>query len=124
MWIIEFLQTRTGQNAVAFSTVMLIGLAFFFRLHPFKKRKRRSTPKAVWTISQRYMYLNSLILTSTTLAELQQAQQFVNGFYRETFRDTVTLAVRKRYNSRLLEAYYNKEISLTQIPAKVAVCAN
>jgi hypothetical protein len=123
MWIIEFLQTRTGQNAVAFFTVMTLGLAFFFNLHPFK-RKRRSVPQAVWTISQRYMYLNSLILTSTALAELQQAQQFVNGFYRETFRDTVTLAVRKRYNSRLLEAYYNKEISLTQIPAKVAMCAN
>lgn len=122
MSIIDFIQTRTGQNLVAVLITIMIGLAFLRRRA--KGKTGTHTPSALWTISQRYMYLNAVILSCTSLEELQQVKKLVKGFARETFSELPTLKERHRYTSRLLESYYSKETSFTQIADNVALCAN
>lgn len=123
MSIIDFLQTRTGQNLVAVLITIIIGLAFL-RNRSKRKKQAASVPSAQWTISQRYMYLNAVIISCTSLEELHQVKKLVKGFARETFSELPTIKERHRYTSRLLESYYSKETSFTQIADKVALCAN
>jgi len=122
MSIIEFFQTRTGQNLVAVATIITIGLVFL--RNRSKRKQTLRVPSAQWTISQRYMYLNAVILSCTSLEELHQVKKLVKGFARETFSELPTLKERHRYTSRLLESYYSKETSFTQVSDKVALCAN
>lgn len=122
MSIIEFFQTHIGQNLVAVATIITIGLVFL--RNRSKRKQTPRVPSAKWTISQRYMYLNALILSCTSLEELHQVKKLVKGFARETFSELPTLKERHRYTSRLLESYYSKETSFTQLADKVALCAN
>lgn len=108
------MQTRTGQNAVALCVVFLIGFAFLFGLHPFRKNEQLSTPSAKWEIRFYFIYVSALIQASTTIDELNKTKKLVNSFYHQSFKGWVSRKKRKNYNARILEAYYTKEVTLSE----------
>jgi len=113
MSIINFLQTREGQNMVAITTTLLIGFAFILGLHPFKsKNKQRTTPSAQWDIESYYMYVKALIASSLTLEQLFDNQPSMKGFFSKPFSGNNTHKERIKYYNRILEVYCQKEREL------------
>lgn len=109
----EFLTTPDGQKVVAFVTIAIIALAFFFRLHPFKKVKQ-TTPSAQWTASSYYMFLSVVIRTCPTYAELEKTKRLVERFFNTRFSDKISGKERMNYYTRLCKELTEKENSLEE----------
>jgi hypothetical protein len=111
---------------VAISTVLIIVAALILGTHPFKKKRRlvlaAETDPNLWTAGDYYIFLNSLILASKTLEELQKNMPLIDGYFDKGFRVPISAIERKRYYISLLDSYCKKENKLTQIP--VEVCKN
>jgi hypothetical protein len=109
----DFLLTAEGQKVVAFVTVAIIAIAFFFSLHPFKK-KRNNGPSAEWTANSYYIFLMAAIKTCPTYAELEKTKRLVERFFNTRFKEKVSGKVRMNYYIKLHEELTNKESSLEE----------
>jgi hypothetical protein len=123
----EFYSSPEFLNAVAGVTVFLIAIAFIIGMHPFKSKKRlvvvrREEETKLWTAGDYFTFLNSLILASKTLEELQKTMPLIDGYYDKAFRVPISTADRKVYYSRLLESYCEMESKFELIP--VQLCKN
>jgi hypothetical protein len=105
----EFLTTPEGQKVVAFVTVAIIALAFFFRLHPFKGNSKPHIPTAEWTGSSYYIFLMAAIKTCTTYDQLEKTKRLVERFFNTRFSDKISGKERMGYYTRLHEALTEKE---------------
>jgi hypothetical protein len=117
----DFLLTPEGQKHVAIATALIIAFAISFGVHPFKK-KRQAELTDVWAASDYYRYVRTLVMVSNTMEQLQATMPIIEGFFDKTFRVPISTIERKRYYSRLLEAYCEIENKLTTIP--VELCKN
>jgi hypothetical protein len=111
MSVIEFLQTRQGQNAVALGTIAIIGIAFIVGFHPFHKKKKSKEP-ALWMAGDYYTFLRANIQTCITFEELESLKNAVDGFFNKNFRVPIASGDRKRYYTRLMEAIDKRENDL------------
>lgn len=112
----EFLSTPDGQRTTAFVTTFIIGLAFVFGTHPFKKKKNRPHKQpigqALWVAGDYYTFLRADIMTCPTFVELEQLREAVEGIFYKKFRAPITQADRNRYYTRLMEAITQRENAL------------
>lgn len=126
MSLIEFLQSREGQNAIAAGTVALICLAFFLGTHPFKTKNSLTLASAedqnLWVAGDYFTFLSSIIRSSPTLEELSETMPLIDNFFDKPFRVPISNYQLKSYYTRLLEVYCNREQELTTIP--VELCKN
>jgi hypothetical protein len=116
----------TFYTHVAICTVLILLAALVLGTHPFKKKKRlvlaAPADLNLWTAGDYYMFLNSLIRASKSLEELQKNMPLIDGYFDKCFRVPISTIDRKRYYSRLLESYCQKENELMQIP--IELCKN
>lgn len=119
----DFLLTSEGQKVVAFVTVAIIALAFFFKLHPLKKRTPKS-PSAYWTARQYYIHLYACVFTCTTKEELYKIKPLIVGFLEKEFQQNVSRKERTMYYADLMKHFKEKELSLTETFTNPVVCQN
>lgn len=108
MSVIEFLQTRQGQNVVALGTIAIIGIAFIVGFHPFHKKKKSKEP-ALWMAGDYYTFLRANIQTCITFEELEQLKNAVDGFFNKNFWVPIASGDRKRYYTTLMETISKRE---------------
>lgn len=122
----EFYQSPAFLNAVAASTVALIGILFIIGLHPFKRKKRMvlATPENLnyWMAGDYFKHVKALIVTSRNLKDLEKAMPLIEGFSRKQYRESISRQALKEYYNLLLEEYYQKELGFDMIP--VEICPN
>jgi hypothetical protein len=122
----EFYQSPEFLNAVAACTVALLGILFIIGLHPFKRKKRLvlsvATDENMWTAGDYFTFLTSIIRSSPTLEELSETMPLIEGFFDKAYRVPISNYQLKRYYSRLLEVYCNREKELDSIP--MVICKN
>lgn len=112
MWIINFLQTREGQHAIAIGTVLLICLALYLNIHPFKKSNHKHVPSAQWDLSSYCMYVNAMIASSLNIKQLHEMKFWIDDVHKKTFNPIVTQKERIKYHTRLSRAFNQKENEL------------
>ena len=122
----EYLTTPEGMKATAFVTTVIILFAFSIGAYPFKIKKRFVLAPAenhsLLTAGDYFTFLSSIIRSSPTLEKLAETMPLIEGFYDKKYRVPISTVQLKRYYSRLLEVYCNREKELTTIP--VELCKN
>lgn len=113
-------------NAVAASTVALIGILFIIGLHPFKKTKQLvaapAEDPAMLTAGDYFTFLSSIIRTSPNMKKLNETMPLIDGFFDKKYRVPISNHQLKQYYARLLEVYCNRENELEHIT--VELCKN
>lgn len=122
----SFYQSPEFLNAVAVSTVALIGILIIVGLHPFKKKKRLvvapAEDTALLTAGDYFTFLSSIIRSSPTMEKLNDTMPLIDGFFDKKYRVAISNHQLKQYYARLLEVYCNRENELEHIP--VELCKN
>jgi hypothetical protein len=125
--MLHFLQSQQGLNITAILAPIIIIVAFIIFARRQENKKKIFVLDApqeynLWMASDYYMFINSLILASKSLEELQKTMPLIDGFFDKTFRVPIHHRERKRYYIRLLDSYCKKENELTYQP--VELCKN
>lgn len=112
----EFLTKPEVLKHVAICTALIIAFAFFFRIHPFKRKTRlaltASEDQNLWVAGDYYTFLRANIQTCSTFVELEGLREAVEGIFYKKFRVPITSADRSRYYTRLMEAVTQRENTL------------
>jgi hypothetical protein len=98
---------------IVFIALLLIGFAFVFDAHPFKKKQRlvvgSNENQNLWTAGDYFTFVNSLIKASNSMEELQKVEPLIDGYFDKPFRVPISNADVKKYYARLLESYCEAE---------------
>lgn len=113
-------------NQLAIVTALVVGFAFLLGLHPFKKKQRLvlSSPEnmSLWTAGDYFTFVNSLILSSKSLEQLQKTMDLIDGYFDKPFRVPISSVEVKKNYQRLLESYCEMERKFENIPLEL--CKN
>jgi hypothetical protein len=123
----DFYHSPAFLNAVAASTVALIGILFIVGLHPFKKNKPavvlvEPEEPLLWAAGDYFTYVNSWIKSSDTPAKLKECMALIDDYRYKEYRVQISKADLKRNYEKLLMAYYEKELEFDSI--QVVMCKN
>lgn len=122
----EFYSSPVFLNAVAASTVALLGILIILFAKPAKQKYRLvvDAPEDVNLLTARdvFTFIRRLIKTSRTPDELRATMELIEGFKKKKFRLKISRSARNNYYDDLLIEYCEKEAEFEYI--ENALCKN